>query len=176
MIGAPQRESPPPPIARDRLSPTKVLPTTTSGYRFPPQASAGWVRLVSEPSLSQPSFGFYKPESQDLLLSPALVRGCTAAGTRPVASMVRPPERTDAARSHDFGSGVSPSPISQAITLINVVKRAPPDVRRGASHPAAGLGWATLGYPSAAMALGWARNWHHSPCHLVIMWIGAAHS
>ena len=105
MIGAPQRESPPPPIARDRLSPTKVLPTTTSGYRFPPQASAGWVRLVSEPSLSQPSFGFYKPESQDLLLSPARVRGCTSAGTRPVASMVLPPERTGAALSHDWSIG-----------------------------------------------------------------------
>ena len=77
---------------------------------FPPQASAGWVRLLSEPCLPQPSFGLYKPESQDLLLCPARVRGCTSAGTRPVASMVRPPERTGAARSHDFGNEVSHTP------------------------------------------------------------------
>ena len=112
--------------------------------------SAGWLRLVSEPCLPQPSFGLCKPEYQDLLLSPALVRGCTSAGTRPVASMVRPPERTDAARSHDFGNEVSQ----------------PPDVLRSAARPAAGLGWATLGYPSAAMALGWAKELAPQPLPL----------
>ena len=67
-----------------------------------------------------------------------------------MASMVRPPERTDAARSHDFGNEVSQ----------------PPDMLRDAARPAAGLGWATLGYPSAAMALGWAKELAPQPLPL----------
>ena len=92
----------------------------------------------------------YGPYSQDLPLSAALVRGCTSAGTRPVASMVHPPERTSAARSHDVGNEVSQ----------------PPDMLRDAARPAAGLGWATLGYPSAAVALGWAKELAPQPLPL----------
>ena len=64
--------------------------------------------------------------------------------------MVRPPERTDAARSHDIGNEVSQ----------------PPDMLRDAARPAAGLGWATLGYPSAAMALRWAKELAPQPLPL----------
>jgi hypothetical protein len=92
----------------------------------------------------------YGPYSQDLPLSAALVRGCTSAGTRPVAGMVRPPGRADAARSHDFGNEVSQ----------------PPDVLRSAARPAAGLSRATLGYSSAAMALGWAEELAPQPLPL----------
>ena len=67
-----------------------------------------------------------------------------------MASMVRPPERADAARSHDIGNEVSQ----------------PPDMLRDAARPAAGLGWATLGYPSAAMALGWAKELAPQPLPL----------
>ena len=69
-------------------------PCLTGGSRFLLVGCGWWQNHVCTRRLLACIYG---PYSQDLPLGAALVRGCTSAGTRPVASMVHPPKLTGAA-------------------------------------------------------------------------------